>query len=212
MSIRLIAIASVLLAAAAAGRAAAQPGVTPSSAPPAAPYAGPYAPPPPPVELEEKSPGMALALSLGGTIGTIALASLGGDDGDGNPALGTIGALGLWVAPSFGHWYAGDGWTTGLSYRLGGTGAILVGAIWAASSCNDGVDDGTSRDDDCEDPGLIVAGGGAIAFVGGIIYDIATAPRAARQHNERQRARLQGLALQPAISRDHTGFALSGRF
>ncbi len=64
----------------------------------------------------EKSEGTALALSLGGTVASLAMLAVG--ENQTNDGLGAIGGIGIWVAPSFGHWYAGKLWTQGLTLRL----------------------------------------------------------------------------------------------
>jgi hypothetical protein len=189
-----------------AGVASAQPGNT-------AP--GSWAPPPPPPTTTtgpvagEKSPGVALGLSLGGTVLSIALASA--DDGsDPDNTLGTIGGIGVWIAPSFGHWYAGKAWTPGLTARFAGAGAVVIGAVMLIG-CYD------SEDNGCEDEsggtGIVLLYGGAAAFVGGVVYDIATAPGQARKYNERLRERsTRQWALTPTVSHDHAGLVLGGRF
>lgn len=210
-SLSLAALSAVALAAAAA-TAHAQPGATPAGAPPPAPpppatYA-PYAPPPPQIEINEKSPGTALILSLGGTVAAFAIGGVANE----NALLGTASGLGVWLAPSFGHWYAGDGWTTGLTYRMAGGAAMAAGAIWVLSECSLGHDN--NGGDDCGEPGFALIIGGAAAFVGGMVYDIATAPGAARRHNERQRQRVMQYqyAVTPTIGGDRVGLAIGGRF
>jgi hypothetical protein len=210
----------VLLLLAIPAAAAAQPSNSPLNTPapvslgPAAPVptggagAGAAAPVPVPAEMASgsyKSESTALALSLGGTIGSFALMGIGGAAENGG--LSTIGSLGLWVAPSFGHWYAGDGWTTGLRWRLAGAGAATIGIMWVAVDCI-GSDCGESD----FHPGLMLAVGGGVAFVGGMIHDIATAPRAARAHNARLEGRVQDVTVRPAFGNDRLGLSVSGRF
>jgi hypothetical protein len=173
--------------------AAAQPALTPVSEPEVPPTSGSL-----------KSENTALALSLGGTLGTIALWGIGGASENG--AMLTAGSIGIWVAPSFGHWYAGEGWTTGLKWRIGGAGAAVFGVMWTAIDC---------MSSDCNDtahPGMFLAIGGGVAFVGGIVYDVATAKRAAREHNARITGRVQDVTMRPTFGSGTTGFALSGRF
>jgi hypothetical protein len=193
-------------------RAAAQPGNTPPPPPPQPPPYQPYPTPPPappPVAgpiAGEKSPGMALALSLGGTVGSFALASVGG--GVENDALATIGGLGMWVAPSFGHWYAGKLWTHGLTMRMAGAGAIVVGAVLLIDDC---VNDEVGCDG--ETPGFALIIGGAGLFVIGGVYDIVTAPTSAHRYNERLRARTAGgWAVAPVITQERAGLVLGTRF
>jgi hypothetical protein len=185
------------------GVASAQPGNTPPSSwapqPPLATTTGPVP--------GEKSPGLALGLSLGGTALSIALTAAD-DDSDSGASLGAIGGIGLWVAPSFGHWYSGKMWTPGLTARLAGTGAAVIGALMLVT-CID-----SDGDCDSEGPGIVLLLGGAGAIVGGGIYDIATAPEEARKYNARLREQsaTRQWALTPSVSRDRAGFVLGGRF
>lgn len=211
-SLSLAALSAIAVLAAAA-TAHAQPGASPVAAPPGPPppayTPAPYGAPPPQIEINEKSPGTALILSLGGTVASFAIAASGTE----NALLGTTAGLGMWLAPSFGHWYVGDGWTTGLTYRMAGGAAVAAGAIWVVSQCvsHDG---GGGSGDDCGTGGFALMIGGGAAFFGGMIYDIATAPGAARRHNERQRQRATQYqySVTPTIGGDRVGFAVGGRF
>jgi hypothetical protein len=186
------------------GRVDAQPG----NAPPPPPSGYAPAPPPPasgPV-AGEKSPGTALLLSLGGTVASLAL--MGVAEGAQNDGIGAVGGIGVWVAPSFGHWYSGKLWTDGLTLRFAGAGAIIVGAVLLIGDC---INDEVGCDD--ETPAFVLIVGGAGAFVAGGIYDIATAPGAAHRHNERLRARASyGWAVAPMVTRDRAGLVVGGSF
>jgi hypothetical protein len=181
-------------------------GTTARAQPSRAPLMTPaLAPEQPAGEVPEiKSPGTALALSLGGTVAAYALAGLGGASESG--PLGAAGSLGIWLAPSLGHWYAGRGWTPGLKWRLGGAGAAVIGMMWFFTDC---IGDGCNED---FHPGLFMMLGGGGAFVGGTIHDIATAPEAARQYNLRAAGRVQGLSVRPTVGAGRAGLALGGRF
>jgi hypothetical protein len=189
-----VAAAALLLALSAApGDVGAQPSNTPPTAPPESlPATGSY-----------KNPNTALALSLGGTLATFALIGVGGASENG--VMSSLGSVGLWIAPSFGHWYVGKGWTPGLKWRLAGAGAIAAGIMWVAvdcigSSCNDA------------HPGMFLAVGGGLSFVGGMVHDVATAPSAAREHNARLEGRFQNVTVRPTFGSGRAGLALSGRF
>ena len=194
----LAALALALALGIAPGGAGAQPSQSPLNTPPAAPAQ------PEPVSGSYRSPGTALALSLGGTLGSLALVSVASTTE--NDTLGMVGSLGFWLAPSFGHWYAGKGWTKGLSWRLAGGGAATVGLMWFAVDCIPGC-----GNDDAH-PGLLLAIGGGVAFFGGVVHDIATAPGAARAHNARLEGRVHDLAVRPTFGGGRAGVALSGRF
>ncbi len=199
-----LAVAFVVLCAV-ADTVAAQPGNAPVGPPP--PAYGPLPPPPPATGPlpGERSPGTALALSLGGTIGAYVLAT--GSGLAESEGLAATGALGAFLAPSFGHWYAGDPWTDGLTLRLAGAGGVMVGALLLLGEC--GFEGG-----DCDEtPGAVLLYGGAAAYVFGTILDIATAPGAAHKHNARLRERAaRGWAVAPTFTRDRAGLAIGGRF
>lgn len=167
------------------------------------------------------SESTALWWSLGGTIGAYGLVALGGTLESGNPnsstagLVGTVGGLGMFLAPSFGHWYAGKYWTRGLGLRLGSIAVLFGGLILAlasdpcplfgghdTASCDSG-----STPDAIAIATVIAAGG---MFVWGTIDDIVDAPRRVRRMN----AESQGLTLSlaPLRSRDGTGLALVGRW
>jgi hypothetical protein len=161
----------------------------------------------PPVAPAESAPrsvvseSTALWLSLGGTGATLGMIGIAAADGDAD-TLATLGVVGLWLAPTSGHWYAGRAATPGLGLRTAGIGAIFLSA--AMNQCFDA---------ECHDPagiGLAVAGAGA--FVLGTIHDLATAPRSARRRNAHERARVQALTVVPSLGDRRAGLALAGRF
>jgi hypothetical protein len=199
-----IAAATTSLVLALAGSASAQPGMTDPEEPPPAP-----APRPAPSggELSEST---ALALSVGGTIGSWALvigaAKIEGSDGDTASMLGTAGALGVMFGPSFGHWYAGKFATRGLGLRALGIATAFAGAMVAFSQCPLFAED---EEGGCDDTGgAMIALAGVGLFIAGTIDDIATAPGRVRKRN----ARLAGLAVAPVVTQHSAGFALGGRF
>lgn len=162
------------------------------------------------VSGETKSESVALALSLGGTIGSYALMYFAADaaaneDGDKYEALGTAGALGAVFAPSFGHWYAGKFGTRGLALRGAALGVGLTAMVWAFSECPL-----FASEDECHDSGgpAILAVGALGLWIGGTIDDIATAPGRVRAHNRR----VSGLAIVPVVKSDGGSVALTGQF
>ena len=191
-------IAVLIVLAAAGGTAAAQPSLTPPSSQLRPMERG-----------DELSEGTALALSLGGTLasyGLIVAAAREEGGGDGYEAMATVGTLGAFFAPSFGHWYAGAIGTRGMAMRAGGAAAGLVAVWWAFSECPL-----FASEDECHETSgpavlAIVAGG---LWVGGTIDDIIQAPRRVRRRN----ARLQNLTLAPLATRDGGGgLVLAGQF
>jgi hypothetical protein len=119
-------------------------------------------------------------------------------------ALGTVvtGVAAAVALPSVGHWYAGDRDVAQLLAR--GAGAMMMvggfaGALEAPWSNND-------------PSGLVVAAIGAGIIVASSIYDIATAPRAARRYNSRRHLLIVTPALLPTDRGTASGFAIAGSF
>ena len=125
-------------------------------------------------EPEPAHEGVALALSLGGTLASYGMlaAAVHYD----NPTLGTAGFVGTLIAPSAGHWYADDYFSHGFKARLVGLATAGVGVLSIVSSC-------VGEEADCGPSGgaLVLLGAGIYAY--GTMHDIVTAPRAARRHN-----------------------------
>jgi len=130
----------------------------------------PRAEPAQPVEL--KSEHTALAWSLGGT--AISAAMFVGGMASNNNGLAVAGLLSSLVTPSFGELYAGRYVTVGMGLRAAGLVALAGGLEDALLSCSESGCHG----------GETLMAVGAIGVVGGALYDIATAPRAARSYNE----------------------------
>ncbi|NVB83666.1 MAG: hypothetical protein HOV81_35155 [Kofleriaceae bacterium] len=188
-----------------------------------------YAAPPPvaqPVEvdplpseiIEVKSPGKALALSLGVTAGGLGLMVLGssldhGSEKDGE-TFATLGSLAFLIGPTVGHVYAGNTWNTGLKWRLASLGISVGGLVYALSQCGI-LDDCTDEEMNGADVGAAVAVGGMISFFGATIYEVATAPSSARQYNlEYTRYRMNvrpHMQIVPMAGRA-PGFSLAGTF
>jgi len=157
-------------------------------------------------EEADKSPAIALLLSAGGAVVSFGVAGYGamleterGMERE-SDRYAAIALAGLLVAPSFGHWYAGDALPTGLLVRAGG-GALLLTAYAMATECR--TDASCAGDHSARVVAL--AGGGAI--LAGVLWDIATAPRAARRWNARH-----DLAITPALTSGGAGLALGGSF
>jgi hypothetical protein len=177
-------------------------------------------------EFGYKSPGMALSLSLLSTlvpmvVGTIMVSQAHDVHTHlGYTSLAYAGvaglALGLSFGPSIGYAYSGEhfrGWGMGLLRLVGvgvGSVAIVFGAIsgsgaFCSDSCNKSGDGG----------GWVLLGAvSLIAVVVSAVYDIATAPRAARRANEQHG--LTNLSLVPMAipgrSSTSPGLALVGQF
>jgi len=197
-------IMTAALCLATAGTAAAQPGMTSQV---------PDEPQPEVRTAEPKSEHLALTLSLGGTLGSLGLmfgaASVGNGNGNGSMAavMGTAGALGFVLGPSFGHWYAGKYFTRGLGCRLAGGGALFGAMVLALANYDGGQDAGAAEGlMDAAIPILMLTG--AVLYVSGTLDDIVTAPRRVRRHNER----LKDVAVAPLAVSHGGGLGLTGRF
>ncbi len=131
----------------------------------------------------EVSEAGAFALALGGTglsLGSLMMAART-DAGDEGGALAIAGTVGLIVAPSLGHFYAGET-RRGLLHtgvRLAALGGTLAGVVVTLNDC------GFEGEDDCSSTGPVIIGVSMATGLVSAIYSIADAPRAARRHNER---------------------------
>jgi hypothetical protein len=157
---------------------------------------------------EYKSPGTALGLSLGITGGGVLLSVIAaGDSVDrgAQTALGLTGAAMIALGPTSGHIYAGNGWNTGLKWRLGSLGVATAAAAGALAACPP-----FSR---CENEGLaaamaLVSVGAGVTYLGATLYEIGTAGRSARTYNETHQV---SLGVAPVVGRE-PGLAVVGRF
>jgi hypothetical protein len=106
--------------------------------------------------------------------------------------LSTLAVGSMVFGPSAGHFYAGEGVTTGLVLR----GSAVTGIIFLAL-----------RDPYLDQP--VVTVGGLLAAVGvwetGVIWDLVTLPRAVRRHN-----RTVDLLVAPVVTDRSAGLALTG--
>ncbi len=152
-------------------------------------------------EIDGKSASSALLLSLGGTAASAGLYLVGVQRED--PKFLVVGGLSGVLAPSFGHWYAGSYLTPGLGMRLGG--AALVGLGFSMSFSYPDEDHSTKAK---VGEAIGIAGIGLVA--GGVIYDIATAGRAAKRWNAKH------LQVAPSVVSSGTqttlGLGVSGAF
>ncbi|HEY5924374.1 MAG TPA: hypothetical protein VIV11_22005 [Kofleriaceae bacterium] len=195
--------------------------VSPQSIEPAPPEMAPSLvaamrkePPPPEVYRgSPKSPFVAGALSLGLTAAGIGLNLMAQDiaphyDEPGkSDALrvsvvltGTVLSL---VGPTSGHIYAGQAWNPGLKWRLIGGATFAVSIVPAFAFALSDNAAGTTLF------GLLAAGGG-VTYIGATIWEIGSAPGAARRHNERLEEGAS-FSVAPIIGRE-SGLAIGGRF
>jgi len=152
--------------------------------------------PPRDTTQHKKKMSTAFLVTLAATSGPLMISAIGGETCSSDACaapFGIIGFAGMVLGPSAGHWYAGEGVTTGLVLR----GSAVTGMVFLAL-----------RDPYLEQPVLTI--GGLIAAVGvwetGVIWDLVTLPRAVR------RARAHEVLVAPLVGSDTTGLALSGRW
>ncbi|MBA3453157.1 MAG: hypothetical protein H0T42_08695 [Deltaproteobacteria bacterium] len=213
--------AALVLATATARIAFAQPGnvepIDPDEPPPPPP--GYTATPQTPQLLPpDRSESTALWLSLGGTLASYALvfggASMAAGSNDSTSRLASsaasVGLVGTLVAPTFGHWYGGKGFTRGFGLRLGAMAVGVTALVVAFSGCSFSFGH-DSQDDDSEcgrgETGGALLGLLAVSmWIGGTVDDIVQAPRRVRRRNSAR------FALTPLVQGDRAGLALVGAF
>jgi hypothetical protein len=146
-------------------------------------------------EPAPKSEDVALWLSAGGALTSAALAGVGGllalatDDNcfGGNcpparhptlnkvgEAMFTTGVLTSALTPMLGEWYANKYLTAGLGLRAGGAVLALIGSY---RGCTCGIEA------PLHDPNYGLIGVGLAVYVGGVVYDVATARSVTRDYN-----------------------------
>ena len=180
----------------------------PSRTPPlAAPAPAPIVP-----TSSRKSPTVAVAISLGVTVGSLALmvaGSAGDHDGDGEESpLVAPAAIGFLLGPTTGHWYAGRFATPATGVRAIALGAgMLSGIVMVGCALGGNGDDGACS--------LAIAGmvGSSVTYSIAGIYEIVGAASSATAYNRRH-----GLDLAvtptatPANGGIAPGLAVTGRF
>ena len=123
--------------------------------------------------------------------------------------VGTAGSLVALIGPTSGHIYAGKTWNPGLKWRLISLGALTVtGVVFITAAFSSGGSEGSDNEGT-----LAVLAIGVIASAAGYlaatVYEIATAPDAARAHNHRSANVIVTIA--PVLGRE-PGLAVIGRF
>ena len=136
----------------------------------------------------EKSRAVAQYLSAGGAAASSVLvlgALLGAPQGEiANEPLLYTGLATSVITPSIGEWYAGQWWTWGMAVRA----AAAAFGITALATQQETVacEDSSAYGQTCHEltgPGLALAGVAAIAYIGGVAYDVITAPDAVDHYN-----------------------------
>jgi len=113
-----------------------------------------------------------------------------------------LGVAAIAIGPSLGSLYAHQPWNSGLGMRLGGLAAFGIGGALELACSN-------ARGDACDVGGRTFMALGAITYVVGSIYEIATSGRAVDRYN-----REHALAVTVLRGSDGTGagLAIRGRF
>lgn len=152
---------------------------------------------------DDRSPALALGLSLAGTAaGYATLVAAGKTDSEG---LALVGLAGIVVGPSLGQIYAGEeGRAAGHSLvRVGAGGLMAAGAIMTVVDC---LGEEQTDCDGSAGPWLMI--GGAVVGIGSSIYSIVDSARAAERHNAGRRRRFV-LAPSPVMGPDRsTGYGV----
>lgn len=144
-----------------------------------------------------KSGGAAVALSLGATLATFAIA----------PSSPTLGMVGLIVAPSAGRWYNHEVGGIGMAARA--TGIVL--ALRGITQLDTGGCEGWYTAAECdaveaqERRGERMLYAGIGIWVAATLYDFAEAGRGAQRYNRR-------VQVTPVVTPQQTGIAVAGSF
>ncbi len=136
-----------------------------------------------PNEGDTRSESFAGALAIGGTLAGVAAGAAALQYPDHATALAFVAGGLLVFGPSFGRWYAGEAWSTGLTVRLTVGAIALVGAAPLMTQMNHDADPG----------GEYVAFLGLVAAVGavfttGVALDIGGTTEAVRAYNRAHQA------------------------
>jgi hypothetical protein len=152
----------------------------------------------------------AFKLSAGATVVSIGMVVAGASTG--HNTLTDAGLLSSLVTPSAGELYAGKLLTPGMGIRALAAGLELAAfseahrcgyyvLVWSTDSCH--------NSSDLTKTLLVV---GALGYVTGTVYDIATASHAADDYNQRLQLRVTPTIIPTAASGPAVGLGLGGSF
>lgn len=161
-----------------------------------------------PHDGDAKSEGVASALAIGGTLAGVAAAAAAVHAPDHASPLAFVAGGLLVFGPSFGRWYTGEVWSTGLTLRLTVGAVALVGAAPLLNQMNHDADPGSEY---VVFLGLVAAVGAVVTT--SVALDIGGTPDAVRAYNRAHQGRMTigpialraGGALRP-------GLAVTGAF
>lgn len=161
-----------------------------------------------------KDPDVALEVSAAGATVSLALIAAGlAPDLDIDSGLKLVGlglASGIFT-PSLGAWYAGKYWTGGLGLRLAGAAAMVTGLAKMPPWCFDQCTFDEKRERDANES-LALMGLGLAGYLGGMVWDIAAAPSAAREFNASHHVVLAPTVLGAARGGPAYGLGIAGGF
>jgi len=197
--------------------AEAPPGLAPPAANWTPPPTGYLTPPPPelaPSDPGYRSPTTALTLSLGFTAAGYGLSAWaryrmetenGTQEASTSTAMiSTVGAIFALVGPTTGHIYAGKTWNPGLKWRLITLATFTVtGIFFIGAALSETDNDGTVA---VLAIGVLASG---LGYLGATVYEVATAPSAASEHNRRRSGTT--ITVAPTLGRA-PGLAVVGTF
>ena len=157
----------------------------------------------------EKSETVSFGLAATGTAvsSTLVVAALlfHGEDDEFNKPVMIAGLASSVITPSLGHLYAEQWLTVGMGIRAAaGTLALLGFSRTQPAPCI------SDRNQNCPTTtggGLTLVSLAAIAYIGGIAFDVRDSRDAARRYNKKHRA-----VLAPTAMSHGAGLSLAGRF
>lgn len=159
----------------------------------------------------EKSETVSFGLAAGGTAASSGLAVAAilfhGEDDEYNRPLLITGLASAVITPSLGHLYSQQWLTVGMGIR-GLAGAL---ALWGLSMTNDApcITDPNENCPTTTGGGLTLVSLAAIAFIGGVAYDVRDSRDAATRSNRKHGS---GMALTPTAMPHGAGLSLVGGF
>lgn len=159
-------------------------------------------------------PDTARWLSIVGSAVPVAATGLGlflARDGASNSArdagivIGAVGTLAGIVTPAAGEFYSHKWLTAGMAMRAGAILPLYLGFITTSTEIC------ATTDSQCRANGAAIIGLGAALYIGGVVLDIALAPRAAHSWNRRHELQVIPTAMR-SNSSTTSGLALSMKF
>jgi len=160
----------------------------------------------------EKSETVSFGLAAGGTAvsSTLAVTAIlvHGEEDEYNKPLLIAGLASAVITPSLGHLYSEQWLTVGMGIR-GAAGAL---ALWGLSMTDDApcISDPNQNCPTTTGGGLTLVSLAAIAFIGGVAYDVRDSREAATRHNKKKHG--GGMALAPTTMPHGAGLSLVGGF